>query len=72
MESLMPVVLKELRLKNNLSQKELSKLINVSQRAYSFYETGAREPNISTLIKLADIFSVPLDILTGRYVRNNQ
>ena len=61
------LVLKELRDKKGLSQEEIAKMINVSQRAYSFYETGDREPKIDTLIKLADIYGLPLDIISGRY-----
>lgn len=70
MNNRMPIVLKELRIKKNLSQKELSDIINITQRAYSFYETGAREPSIDTLIKLADFYGVPLDIITGRFLEN--
>lgn len=69
MNNRMPLVLKELRISKNMTQKELSDKINVSQRAYSFYETGAREPDLDTLIKIADVFGVPLDILAGRFIK---
>lgn len=65
------LVLKELRIKNNLTQTQVANKINISQRAYSFYETGQREPNIDTLIKLADIYNTSLDILVGRYIKPN-
>jgi transcriptional regulator with XRE-family HTH domain len=71
MNNNLSIVLKELRNKKGLSQEEIAKLINVTQRAYSFYETGNREPKIDTLIKLADIYGVPLDIVTGRYKLND-
>ncbi len=61
------VVLKELRTEKKLSQTEIADIINISQRAYSFYETGQREPSIETLIKLADYYKVSLDYITGRY-----
>lgn len=63
------LVLKELRKSKNLTQNEISKEINITQRAYSFYETGKREPNIDTLIKLADFYKVSLDYITGRYIK---
>lgn len=61
------VVLKELRTEKKLTQTELAKIINISQRAYSFYEKGEREPSIETILKLADFYQVPTDILLGRY-----
>lgn len=62
-----PVVLKELRVQKNLKQKEIARIANVSERAYSFYENGQREPNIDTLLTLAEYYKVPLDVLVGRY-----
>ena len=72
MNSKMITVIKELRLSKNLTQKELADKLNMTQRAYSFYETGRNEPNIDTLIRLADIFGVSLDILTGRYIKSEK
>lgn len=60
-------VLKGLRTKSGLTQTALAKEINISQRAYAHYEKGDREPNIDTLIRLADKYGVPIDILVGRY-----
>ena len=63
--------LKKFRVQNKLKQREVAELINSTQRTYSGYETGDREPDVATLIKLAELFKVPLDILVGRYVENN-
>lgn len=60
-------VLKELRIERKLTQAEIAKIINISQRAYSFYEKGEREPSIETILKLAEYYQVPTDILLGRY-----
>lgn len=57
--------LKELRLINNLSQIELAEEVNVSNRTISRYETGLREPDLTTLMALADYFHVSLDELVG-------
>lgn len=62
-------VLKGLRIKNNLTQKEIANIINVSERTYSRYETGDREPRIETLIKIAEYYKIPIDILVGRYIK---
>ena len=58
--------LKELRAKKGLSQKQISKELNISDRNYQRYEYGAVEPVASTLIALADYFDVSLDYLCGR------
>lgn len=55
--------LKELREEKNLSQKEVAKYLNIAQNTYSRYETGEREPSISTLMKLAKFYRVSLDYL---------
>lgn len=58
--------LKELREGSGLSQLRLSELAEISFRAYRYYEYGEREPTVSVLIKLADIFNCSLDYLVGR------
>ena len=58
--------LKQLRAEKNVLQKDLAALLDVSIRAYQFYESGDREPNIEGLQKLADFFEVSIDYLTGR------
>ena len=44
----------------------IAKEIGVSLRALKYYIAGEREPNMSTLIALADFFDVSLDYLVGR------
>lgn len=63
-------VLKELRKENGLKQKEIAEKIQITERTYSNYETGKREPDIETLIKIADYYKISLDLLTGRYSIN--
>ena len=58
--------LAELRVSSNLTQKELAKILNVTDKAYWSYESGRTEPSINTLIKIADYFDVSLDYLCGR------
>lgn len=58
--------LNELKSIKNVLQKDIAKDIHLSLRAYQYYERGEREPNLSTLIALADYFDVSLDYLVGR------
>ena len=58
--------LKELRKRNNLTQKELAEQIGIKQNSYSDWENGKTEPSFENLIKLADLFEVSLDCLLGR------
>ena len=58
--------LKELRAERGISQKDVSDALACSVTVYSRYETGAREPSIDVLIRLADFYGVTLDELVGR------
>ncbi len=58
--------LKETRQKRNYTQKNVAEHLGIAERAYQNYEYGNREPNLDTLIKLADYFDVSLDFLSGR------
>lgn len=58
--------LKELRKVKGMTQCEVAKVIGYSSLSYARYEKGEREPDISTLCKLADFFVVSVDYLLGR------
>ena len=58
--------IKDLREDKDLTQIQISEKLNISQRAYSHFETGTRGIPTEILIKLADIFEVSLDYLVGR------
>lgn len=62
--------LKELRKEHKLSMKELGKILGLSESTISLYEAGKREPDIKTLIKMADYFKVSVDVLIGRNETN--
>ena len=55
--------LKEIRLNAKISQKELAKLLNVSDKTISHWEGGYSEPNLDALIKLRDVLKVPYEDL---------
>lgn len=56
----------ELRSEKNLSQRELAKIMNVSQGTYNNWENSNTQPSIEQLIALADFFGVSVDYLIGR------
>lgn len=58
--------LKYLRLQKGLTQEQLAEIIGISRSALSMYELDQREPDLGTLIKIADYFSVTTDYLLGR------
>ena len=58
--------LKELRLNARLTQIELAAKINRNKVTISNYEAGLKTPPREIFIKLAEIFGVSLDYLTGR------
>lgn len=62
--------LKNLRIQSKLTQKDLSKNLNISRVNLSRYENGEVEPNFETLIKLADYFNVSVDYLIGHRQNN--
>ena len=58
--------LRELRHKNDMSQEYVAKMLGVSVQAVSKWETGKSDPEIGSLIPLADLFHVPVDELLDR------
>ena len=62
----MKLRIKDLREDHDLSQKDIAKLLNISQVAYSYYEIGKRSIPLELLIKLADFYNVSLDYIVGR------
>ncbi len=58
--------IKELRLKNNLTQKDLADKLFVTPQAVSRWENGDAEPSATTIDAMAKIFNVSVDELFGR------
>lgn len=51
---------------NDITQIEIAKYLNCSQRIYSNYERGEVKVPIDILIKLADYYKTSIDYLVGR------
>lgn len=58
--------LKLLRKESKKSQSDIASMLNVADSTYASWEQGTREPNISTLNKLSEIYNVTVDFLTGK------
>lgn len=58
--------LKELRISEGLTQRELSVRLGISRVNYTRYETDKVRPDYETLIKLADFYNVSLDEIFDR------
>lgn len=58
--------LRLLREERKLSQQKLADQFELAQSQIQSYETGAYEPDISTLQKYADYFDTSVDFLLGR------
>lgn len=57
--------LKDLREDKNLYQKDIAKIINISQTNYSKYELGKVEIPNEVLIKLAYFYNTSIDFILG-------
>ena len=57
--------IRDLREDHDLTQKQLSKVLNCSQQVYSNYELGQRDIPTDILIKLASFYNVSVDYILG-------
>lgn len=57
--------LKELREEKGLSQRQLGKLVGVSDRAIGLWEKKLRIPNLEIASEIARFFNVSIDYLAG-------
>ncbi len=61
-----PRIITMLRKEKNLSQKQVSADLGISQALLSHYEKGIRECGLDFLIRIADYYDVSCDFLLGR------
>ena len=57
--------IRDLREDKDLSQKELSKILNMSQTGYSKYEVGTNDVPTKILIQLAQFYNTSIDYILG-------
>lgn len=59
-----PEILLKQRTRKGMSQEEVAKAIGVSQKSYSNYENGTRNPKIDKIVKLAKLLEIELNFST--------
>ncbi len=60
-------IIKDLRIKNNLSQEQVANAVGVSRPTYTLIESGKQIPGIEETKKLASLYSIGVDsLLAGR------
>lgn len=58
-------VLKNIRIKNNLTQDKMAEKLSVTRQAVSRWENGDSTPNIETLKQISTAFDVSINTLLG-------
>ncbi len=66
MKEILAERLKQCRKERGFSQRETAIYCDITEKAYQNYELMTREPKLDVLIRIADLFEVSLDYLTGR------
>ena len=66
MKEILAQRLKECRKVKGLTQMQAATYCDITEKAYQNYELMTREPKLEILIRIADLFDVSLDYLTGR------
>ena len=64
-------MLKYLREREHLSQRELAVKLGMSASAIGMYESGKRQPRFEDEEAIADFFNVDINTLRGRNVEKN-
>lgn len=64
-------MLKYLRMRSGLSQRDLASRLGISPSTVGMYEAGRREPDFETEEKIADFFNVDLNTLRGKDIESS-
>ena len=54
-----------IRKESHATQQEVADYLGISRQAYGNYESGKREPDYETLLKLGEYFNCSIDYLLG-------
>ena len=63
--TLFSVRLQQVRKERGFSRKEIADVLEITTRAYQYYEEGKREPSYDKLVALARHLNVSTDYLLG-------
>lgn len=64
---MLPENLRQLRINNKMTQKNLADFLGVSLSSVAKWEAGERNPDHDMLVKIGDLFNVSVDSLLGRF-----
>lgn len=62
--------IKELRVEKKMSQEKLAEQMDISRQAVAKWESGTSLPDTQHLLKLSQIFNVPVEEITGTHHSN--
>lgn len=65
-------ILKKLRENKNLTQEQMSIILDITQQAYQKYESNERKPKYDTLLKISRYFNVSTDYLLNNIKHINE
>lgn len=68
----LPERLRRMRGYHLMHQSEVAALLHMDRSTYAYYETGASQPSLSTLMKLAMLYGVSTDFLLGMPQKKEQ
>ncbi len=57
--------IRELREDNDLLQKQVAEVLNITREQYQLYESGKREIKLNQAVELAKFYKVSLDYIVG-------
>ena len=57
--------IRDIRNDRGLTQKQIAKILHVSQNTYSQYEIGTSRFPLDVVVKLAEFYDVSIDYLVG-------
>lgn len=63
--------LKNIRKRNNVTQKAISDHLRIDLRTYRRYEDGSVEPPLTNLMSIANYLNLPIDCLLGNGLFSN-
>ena len=58
--------IRNLRIDNGYTQKQIAEYLHIKQNTYSQYEIGVLNYPVDVIVKLADFYGVSTDYLWGR------
>ena len=65
------LIIQYTRLKKNLFQKDMARLLNISKSSYSKLERGEKKLNYENIKKIAEILDIDLNIIKDKTRERN-